>query len=71
MTLKKLTTKERVNKIFDVLKEKKLPATIKDISDITGYHNSTTKHYLELIELIQNQKRVIIIRTGSSYQISL
>jgi hypothetical protein len=45
--------------------------TISKLVEETGFFNSTIKTYLELIEFIQSQPKLIIERTGHSYQVKL
>lgn len=71
MTPKKSTSFNILKQIFNTLKSCKEPVTIKDISENTGIYHSTIKHYLDMIEFIQSQSKIIIKPTGSSYQISL
>jgi hypothetical protein len=42
--------------------------TITDIKNESGFHHNTIKTYLELIEFIQSQPKLILERTGHSYQ---
>lgn len=71
MTPKKLTSEEILHNIFNAIKSSEKPLTIKDISDRTGIYHSTIKKHLIMIEFIQNEDKLIIKPTGSSYQISL
>jgi len=45
--------------------------TIADITKGTSYHHRTVLNYLELIEYIQAQRKLILKRTGHSYLASL
>lgn len=48
-----------------------IPLTIKDLVEKTGLHHITVRGYLELIEFIQTQPKLILERTGHSYQAKL
>lgn len=45
--------------------------TITDIVKSTGYHHNTVRSYVEMIEYIQAQRKLILKRTGHSYLVSL
>lgn len=47
------------------------PKTISDLVRETGFHHNTVRGYLELIEFVQAQPRLILERTGHSYQARL
>jgi hypothetical protein len=59
-----------VLKIFeDLAKDGEM--TITDLVKSTQYHHKTILGYLELIEYIQNQPRLLLKRTGHSYLASV
>ena len=67
MTPKRTKILDIINAIFGELEEEK-SKTITDIKNTTGLHHDTVRNYLELIELIQSKPKLILKRTGHSYQ---
>lgn len=64
------TTQEILNSIFALL-ETKESKNISEIAQKTNIPNRTIKKYVELIEYIQAQPKLIIVRTGHSYQLKM
>jgi hypothetical protein len=62
----KKTIKVIVENIFKELNE--IPKTISDIANNVKSYHKTIKDYLELIEFIQSQPKLLLERTGHSYQ---
>lgn len=61
---------EILTKLFDTLKDEE-SLNITEISRRINSPHKTIKGYLEIIQFIQSQPRLIVNTTGSSYQISL
>jgi hypothetical protein len=66
----KLTGKEIFEKIFAKL-EVDNSKTVADLVKETNFKHETVRKNLELIEFIQSQPKLILERTGHSYQAKL
>ncbi|WP_369019462.1 hypothetical protein DSAG12_04380 [Promethearchaeum syntrophicum] len=70
MVPRKSSINETVESIFFKLSSE-TPKTITDLVRETKYHHNTIRSYLELIEYIQSQPKLILERTGHSYQVKI
>lgn len=65
----KKSGREIIERIFKELDGK--PKNISEIASSVKSYHSTIREYLELIEFIQAQPKLILERTGHSYQAKL
>lgn len=70
MTPRKSSINETVESIFLKLSSE-TSKTITDLVRETEYHHNTVRSYLELIEFIQSKPKLILKRTGHSYQVKI
>ncbi len=62
MTPKRSPISEIVDRIFEELRKNGF-RSISEVSRATGIHHNTVKNYIELIETIQKQPKLIVEKT--------
>jgi response regulator of citrate/malate metabolism len=55
---------EIIQEMFKILEKENEALSINQLAKKTGMHNITVKRYVELIEMIREEPRVEVIKTG-------